>query len=215
MWKRASPFPPLHFLFKTFNLKLARLLIRLSFVLNSNLLGSATQHDSFWSHSGFLGTAVCLNECLTYDRVFCVASPGSFDSGHLGRQADLLILGQKMACTEARQLSPFRRRGGRWGRQIPCRFSPFLSRDCQSGWITQGSFISFSMMNNCAPGTAGPGSGDHISGIWGCSSEATLMSVKCVQGIRRLPREMMIMWLWGGRRLLESWLGRYVWVRYS
>lgn len=41
MWKHASPFPPLHFLFKTFNLKLARLLIRLSFVLNSNLLGSA------------------------------------------------------------------------------------------------------------------------------------------------------------------------------
>lgn len=48
-----------------------------------------------------------------------------------------------MACTEDRQLSPFRRRGGRWGHQIPCRFSPFLSRDCQSGWITQGQFYFF------------------------------------------------------------------------
>lgn len=60
------------------------------------------------------------------------------------------------------------------------------------------------------PGTAGPWSGDHISGVWCRSPEAMLMSVKCVQGIRRLPREMMIMWHWGGRRLLGNWLVRCV-----
>lgn len=65
---------------------------------------------------------------------------------HLEEQSDPFILGQEMACPQDRQLPPCGRRGSRCGKratghQIPCKFSSFLGRGCQAGWIPQGDFF--------------------------------------------------------------------------
>lgn len=96
---------------------------------------------SFQSHSGFWGTAVCLNEYVAYAGVFCVASPGNFDSRAPGSTVRSFNAwtGDGMHRGQA-AVFPWEERG-----QVeppnPLQISPFLSRYCQSGWITQGHFF--------------------------------------------------------------------------
>lgn len=108
-----------------------------------------------------------------------------------------------MACSEDRQLLPFRRRGSRWGKlamchQIPCKFSPFLSRDCQPDWIPQGDFF------HCEQLSPGQWAGDHVSGISYCPWEASRMAVKCVQGSEGSKRGWWVTRPWAGKGLREG-----------